>query len=214
LFIQEKELRKHFTSNIEVLNDLDGKVPNVVIISAHFFNWEVVNLANSLESKFQLLLVYKPVDNKGFDKLMYDMRKRFGAKLIDATNFTRGFVPHARTKHALGLVADQSPGNMAHVYWLPFFGKLTAFVKGPEKMSKSNKSGVVYLHFYREKRGHYRLQYELVTTDPNSYADGHLTKELVRLTEEAIRREPANYLWSHRRWKYEYDPTLYSGLVE
>lgn len=214
LFISEKQLRKRLTSNIEVINQLDGIVPNVSIVSAHFFNWEFVNLATSLESKFPLLTVYKPIDNKNFEKLMSNMRSRFGARLIPSTNFTRGFIPYARTKYSLGLVADQSPGDMRYCYWIPFFGKLTAFVKGPEKMSKTNKSAVVYVHFYRVKRGYYKLDYRLVTTDPSAYPDGHLTKELVRITEESIRKEPANYLWSHRRWKYEFDPALYSGLVE
>jgi Kdo2-lipid IVA lauroyltransferase/acyltransferase len=214
LFISEQSLKKRFTSNIEVMNNLVDTVPNVSLVSAHFFNWEFVNLAVSIQTRFSLLTVYKPVDSPAFEKLMYNMRKKFGAKLIPSTHFTRGFIPHARTKYALGLVADQSPGDMRHVYWLPFFGRLTAFVKGPEKMSKSNKSAVVYLHFYRVKRGFYKLDFQLVTTDPNSYADGHLTRELVKITEEAIRRQPANYLWSHRRWKYPFDPTLYSGVVE
>jgi KDO2-lipid IV(A) lauroyltransferase len=44
----------------------------------------------------------------------------------------------------------------------------------------------------------------LVTTDPQSYPEGGITKELIRLTEEAIIKKPSNYLWSHRRWKYEF----------
>jgi len=214
LFINGKQIEKRFSGDVDVMNNLKGKVPNVTIISAHFFNWEFVNLAVSRKTKFTLLTVYKPVDSKPFDRLMMQMRSRFGAKLIPSTNFTRAYIPYARTEHALGLVADQSPGDMRYCYWLPFFGKLTAFVKGPEKMSKTNNAGVVFLHFYRVKRGYYKMEFTLVTTDPNSYKDGHLTRELVRITENSIRNHPANYLWSHRRWKYEFDPTLYKGIVE
>lgn len=211
--IDESELRRRVTGNVEVINGLVGKVPNVSIVSAHFFNWEFANLAVSLETQFPLLTVYMPVKNKAFDKLMYNMRKKFGARLIPATNFRREFLQYARTDFSLGLVADQNPGDPMQAYWLPFFGKLTPFVKGPEKSSKANKSGVVFLHFYKVKRGHYKLDYTLVSTDPKSYADGALTKELVQLTEDAIRKTPSNYLWSHKRWKYEFHEEAHGKLV-
>ncbi|MDB5191529.1 MAG: KDO2-lipid lauroyltransferase, partial [Segetibacter sp.] len=216
LHISEKEFRSRIKSNVEVLNALEGQVPNVAIASAHFFNWEYANLAISLESRFQLLTVYMPVKNKAFDKLMYKMREKFGAKLIPATppaEFRKAFLQHARTSYALGLVSDQNPGNPNNAYWLPFFGRLTPFVKGAEKSAKSAKSGVVFLHFYKIKRGYYGFEYKLVTTDAKSYEDGQLTKELIRLTEAAIRRFPSNYLWSHRRWKWEYNEEAHGKLV-
>lgn len=211
--INEKQFRKRITTNIEVVNELEGKVPNLAMVSAHFFNWEFANLATSLDSKFPVLTVYMPVKNKSVDKLMYNMRSKFGSKLIAATNFRREFFPYARLNFGLGLIADQNPGNPGQAYWLPFFNRLTPFVKGAEKTSKANNSGVVFLHFYKIKRGFYKFDWQVVTTDPKSYGDGQLTKELVKLTEEAIRKTPSNYLWSHKRWKHQFQEEHHANLV-
>ena len=38
-------------------------------------------------------------------------------------------------------------------------------------------------------------------------------KLFVKTLEEKIKAKPANYLWSHRRWRYPYDATTYGHLV-
>jgi KDO2-lipid IV(A) lauroyltransferase len=212
--ITEKQFRKRNTINIEVLNDLYGKVPNVAIVSGHFFNWEVGSLSTSLDNKFKLLAVYMPVTNKAFDKIMYDMRTKFGATFIPATDFKNQIVKYADASFCLGLLADQNPGNLNSAVWVPFFGKLTSFVKGPEKFSVRNNSAVVFGQSHRIKRGFYNFKLSVVTTEPHSYPEGALTKKLIELTEENIRKNPSNYLWSHRRWKHEFKEEYRGSVIE
>ena len=213
--LSEKELNKRFVSNIEVLNDLYKTGQPVQLLTGHFFNWEFANLGASNKSLYPFLVVYMPLKNKFFNKLIYDMRARFGSVLIPATNFRTQFHQYV-TKgepYALILAADQNPGNPLQSYWIPFFGKLTPFVKGPEKGGKLNNAAQVFAHFYRVKRGYYQLDFELITTSPNYYKDGELTALFVKVLEEKIKQKPLNYLWSHRRWKYDYDAALHENLV-
>jgi KDO2-lipid IV(A) lauroyltransferase len=202
--VSERTLRRRFTANFEVVNELYESGQNVYLVSGHFFNWEFGSLASSILSKYPFVAVYMPISNKIFDRLMLKVRQKFNAIFIPATNFRESFAPHANGRYALILVADQNPGNPERAYWMPFFGKMAPFINGPEKGAKANNAAVVFAHFYREKRGYYKADLKLVTTEPTTYDEGALTDELIRLTEEAIRRKPSNYLWSHRRWKWEY----------
>jgi KDO2-lipid IV(A) lauroyltransferase len=211
--IDEKEFSKRITSNVHVLNDLNGKVPNVAIVCGHFFNWEIGNLAASRESNFKLLSVYMPVASKPIDKIMYNMRRKFGGILIPATDFKNHFLKYVDSEYALGLIADQNPSDSRNAYWLPFFNKLTPFVKGPENNSKRNNSAVVFVNSAKPKRGYYHMNYTLVTTEPNSYPEGALTKEFIRLIEQSIINYPSNYLWSHRRFKHEFKEEEHGSLV-
>lgn len=205
LSITKNSLRKRFTINIDVINSLYDSGQNVIIVSAHYFNWEIANMGTSLEIRYPLVTAYFPVENKTFNKLIYNLRTRFkNTFLVDATKFRHQFHSFARSRFALGLVADQNPSNAESAYWINFFDKLVPFVKGPEKMSKGNNAAVVYLHFYPVKRGYYNLDYHLITTKPKEFPDGQLTKKLIELTEEFIKREPAAYLWTHKRWKREF----------
>lgn len=212
LSVSEKTFRKRFSINIDVLNNLYAGTQNVEIVSGHYFNWEYANLGVSLDSKFPFIGVYMPLSNKVFDKLIYRLRTKFGSLLVPASEFKSNFHQYAKNRYALGLVADQNPGNPGKAYWTNFFGKPAPFARGPEKGAKMNNTAIVYAHFYKIKRGHYRLDFELITTTPNDYPDGALTKLLVKKVEESVKKIPANYLWSHRRWKWSHEFEKYKHL--
>jgi KDO2-lipid IV(A) lauroyltransferase len=62
---------------------------------------------------------------------------------------------------------------------------------------------VVFGHLRKEGRGQYAIEYELITTDANSFGHGDLTRLLHSKLEADIRREPRFWLWSHKRWKHK-----------
>lgn len=212
--ISRASMNKRFSSNIEVYNDLYKTGQSVQIVTGHFFNWEFANLGVSKDSLYPFNVVYMPLSNRFFERLFRKIRSKFGTILIPATQF-RAYLQNLNNNgpYALILAADQNPGNKNTAYWIPFFGKPTPFVKGPEKGAKSNNTAQVFVHFYRPKRGYYHMDFTIITTDPKSYSDGALTKAYVQMVEDKIRKHPADYLWSHRRWKYEFDPAI-NSLVD
>jgi KDO2-lipid IV(A) lauroyltransferase len=212
--ISDKTFQKRFTSNIEVVNELYKSGQSVQIMAGHFFNWEFANWGFAKYSKYPFLAVYMPLSNKAFNKIIYNLRARYGSILIPATNFRTQFHKYANEgPYAMALAADQNPGNPLQAYWVHFFGRLTPFVKGPEKGAKLNNTAQVFVHFYRKKRGYYHSEYEVMTTSPNYFKDGQLTELYVKVLEEKVRQYPANYLWSHRRWKYTFDATVHENLL-
>jgi KDO2-lipid IV(A) lauroyltransferase len=214
LSISDKTFEKRFTSNVHVLNDLYATGQSVQIMAGHFFNWEFANWGVAKYGKYPFIGVYMPLSNKAFNKIIYNLRARFGSILIPATNFRSQFHKYANEgPYAMALAADQNPGNPLQAYWVNFFGRLTPFVKGPEKGAKLNNTAQVFVHFYRTKRGYYHSEYEVMTTSPNYFNDGQLTALYVKVLEDKIKLNPSNYLWSHRRWKYTYDAAIHAQLV-
>jgi len=212
--ISDKSFEKRFTSNVEVLNKLYATGQSVQIMAGHFFNWEFANWGAARYGNYPLIAVYMPLSNPYFNKIILKLRTRFSSIMIPATNFKTQFHKYANQKaYAMALAADQNPGNPMSAYWVPFFGKLTPFVKGPEKGAILNNTAQVFVHFYRVKRGYYHSEYEVMTTSPNYFKDGQLTAMFVKILEEKIKLKPANYLWSHRRWRYEYDAKLHEKLL-
>jgi KDO2-lipid IV(A) lauroyltransferase len=212
--ISDINFDKRFTSNVEVLNKLHTTGQSVQIMAGHFFNWEFANWGASKYGKYPFIGVYMPLSNPYFNKIILKLRMRFGSIMIPATNFKTQFHKYAtQGNYAMALAADQNPGNPLSAYWVPFFGRLTPFVKGPEKGALLNNTAQVFVHFYRVKRGYYHSEYEVMTTSPNYFKDGQLTALFVKILEEKIKAKPANYLWTHRRWRYEYDAKLHEKLL-
>ena len=212
--ISTAEFEKRFTSNVEVLNQLHETGQAVQIMAGHFFNWEFANWGVAKYGKYPFIAVYMPLSNPYINNIVLKMRERFGSIMIPATQFKTQFHKYANQgNYAMALAADQNPGNPLSAYWVPFFGRLTPFVKGPEKGALLNNTAQVFVHFYRVKRGYYHSEYEVMTTSPNYFKDGQLTALFVKILEEKIKAKPANYLWSHRRWRYEYDASKHEKLV-
>ena len=214
LSMSDKTFEKRFSSNYEVLNDLYKTGQNVQIMAGHFFNWEFANWGVAKYGDYPFIAVYMPLSNPHFNKIILGLRKRYGSIMIPATNFRAQFQKFAtKGRYAMALAADQNPGNPLSAFWVPFFGQLTPFVKGPEKGAKLNNTAQVFVHFYRVKRGYYHSEYEIMTTSPNYFKDGQLTALYVKVLEEKIKQNPSNYLWTHRRWRFPYDATIHSNLV-
>lgn len=211
--VSQEEMRKRVSCNIEEVNKLYASGQNVQIVTGHYFNWEVANLGVALTCRYPFVVVYMPLANKTFDRLIHRLRTRFGTLLIPATEFKNNFQQYAKSRYALILVADQNPGNPGKAYWTNFFTKPAPFVRGPEKGAKMNNTAIVYAHFYKVRRGYYQIDMELITTQPHDYADGELTKLLVKKVEDSVRKIPENYLWSHRRWKYSDQAEKYKHLM-
>jgi len=204
LSLSDKEFSKRLTGNFDLLSALYATGQNVQLLSGHFFNWEYMNWGLSRNSPYPLIGVYSPVSNKAFEKVMLKLRSRYNTILVSTEEFKSRFHQLAKNRYALALIADQNPGISEKSYWLPFFGKLTGFVTGTEKSARINNTAVVFAHFYKEKRGYYKVEFELFTTAPRDFARGEITKKYVAFLENCIRKKPANYLWSHRRWKWEF----------
>lgn len=213
LSVSDKTFNKRYTSNIEVVNAFYDSGVNVQLQAGHFFNWEYINFGVARDSRIPFVAVYMPISNKAFDKIIYNLRSRYGTILVPAVDFKTKFHQYVRGRYALGLAADQNPGSPLAAHWVNFFGRLTPFVTGPEKGAKLNNTPVFFGHFYKVKRGYYHIQFELLTDKPRDFENGKLTQLFASRVEAAIRLKPANYLWSHRRWKWEFDPEKHGHLV-
>ncbi len=211
--ISEKELNKRFTADYSVINNIHSSGKNVQLLVGHFFNWEFANLAYSNNLLYKFLGVYMPIQNKVFDKIFYNYRKKFGTVLIPATEFKKNFSAYSKEQYCLALVGDQNPGGPENAYWTSFFGRMTPFVKGPERSAKFDNTAVVLCNFYKIKRGYYRSDLKLLSEEPKTLPHGEITKQLAAFIEETVRQHPSGYLWSHKRWKYQFDEGKHSNLV-
>lgn len=210
--ISKKELNKRFVGEFDTVNKYYATGRNVQLHLGHFFNWELANLALSDNSEYPVLVVYMPIANKAINKIFYDLRTRFSAKMISATAYIRDFKPYIRKRFSMVLAADQNAGSTITAYWLPFFGKRTPFVTGPEKNARLTNAIPFYSKFIKTKRGYYTVKFTELTLDARSLPEGEITKRMITLLEDNIREQPENYLWTHRRWKHTFDPAIHKTL--
>lgn len=211
--ISRKQLLKRSKCDFELINGLIDKGYNIHIMVGHQFNWEFANLVYAMYLKIPFVGVYMPVANRIFDRIFYNVRKRYGTVLISAREFSSKMHTVFSHQYILALAADQNPSNPSRAYWLNFFNKPAPFVTGPGKGAVKNNTAVVFVAFEKPKRGFYSFRAVPITDNGSSHSPEELTVMYKNILEDTIRRNPANYLWSHRRWRHEWKEG-YSAIVE
>jgi len=203
LSISDKEFDKRISIDIHECNEI-AKYKNIQVHSGHQMNWEYAHLAFARNIKTLWVGVYMNINNKYVDRLFLEVRKKFNTLMVPVHSFTKDVRSIYDKRYALALIADQNPGIPKNAYWLNFFNKAVPFMAGADKGAVRNNTAVVFVNFIKVKRGYYKFEPIVITENAGGYKDGELTLLYRDFLEDAIRKQPDNYLWSHRRWKWDY----------
>lgn len=167
----------------------------------HKGNWEWAGNSFSLAGKHHLYVIYHPLSNRYFDRLMYRMRTRFGTGLIAMKDTFKEMVRNREELNATAFIADQTP-SPARAHWMQFLNQDTPVFLGVEKIAEKMEYPVVYVSVERLKRGYYQVYAHLLASPPYTAVQGTITELHTRQLEADIIRQPETWLWSHRRWKH------------
>jgi KDO2-lipid IV(A) lauroyltransferase len=178
----------------------EGK--SVIMVMGHVGNWEWAGHPFSLLCKQKLVVIYHPLTNKRFDKLMFDMRSRFGTKMIQMKTAFKDILVHRKDITCNVFISDQTPMPEA-AYWTTFLNQDTPVFKGTEVIAKKLNMPIVYACVKKIKRGYYEMYAETLVENPASTAEGEISEMHTRRLEKDIIAAPESWLWSHRRWKYK-----------
>lgn len=204
LGISANELQRRFRiKNPELMQELFDRKKSVLLVSAHYMNWEWMITGQSLFFPHQAVGIGMPLSSGYWDKKINTLRSRFGmhvihAKIVKQTfdNYRQQQIPTATL-----VLSDQSPGDAKKSYWMPFLNQQTAVLFGAEQLANTYDQAVVFYLPKQIRRGYYEAELQLLTDHPRALDWGQLTEMHTRLLEERIMQEPAPWLWSHKRWK-------------
>ena len=205
LVISPKEmlLRCRISENAQTLfNQYNDKQQSIILAMGHHGNWEWGGNSFSLACAQQLHVIYHPLSNPQFDKLMINMRTRFGTKLIPMNDTFKAMVKNRKEVTATAFIADQSP-SPTNAHWTNFLQQDTPFFLGMERIGGKMNYPIVYIFIKKIKRGYYELEATTLIENPKDLSEGIITETYVRQLEKDIRQHPETWLWSHRRWKHK-----------
>lgn len=205
--ISKKEILKRYKyTNIEVINSLEERGKSIVIMGAHYNNWEwIITLNKYVKSK--TFAAYIKINNKYFEKQMLRSRENLGTNFIQTTKFV-SVIESNQAKKVLsiyGLLSDQSPQLHKAKYFKEFMGVKAPIHTGAEFLARRFDCAVVLMKTKKIKRGYYETTFELLAENPNDFKDYQITDLFLEKIEKQIREKPQYYFWSHKRWKHSHE---------
>lgn len=203
LTIQPATLKKRVVyGDMSVFESLYRQKKSVIVVMGHLGNWEMGGARFSQDPFHQLYVIYRPLANQHFDRLLYHMRTRLGNKLYTMKNAFRGMIRNRDKVTATAFIADQTPSYL-DAYWTTFLNQDTPIFPGTAKIAKKLNYPLIYVLIKRPKRGLYEISGELLMTDPASFTENEISECHTRRLERDIRLYPHLWLWTHRRWKHK-----------
>lgn len=203
LTISKAELSRRMQfANLELLDKYKVNNQSIFFLASHQFNWEWMLVSASLAFPFDIEFVYQPVKNKFFDKFSLAIRSRFGALGIRRKDVAREIIKRRTKLKGLASVADQYPGYESDKkYSTTFLNQDTVFFYGTNQLAHLTQFPTLYYKVEKIKRGYYVSTPVVIGEPPYEKSSDAVIERYVRELEKSIQENPANYLWSHNRWK-------------
>lgn len=188
-------------TSIEGLENLQRALARgrgALLVAAHFSTLEIGGFLLSL---FHPMAVsYRAHENALFDAVMFHRRGRLYPRVIERRD-VRGALRSLRDGFALWYAPDQDYGPRRAVF-VPFFGVDAATITATSRYASANDSPVLFFsHYRRSDNSGYHLR---ISPELEDFPCGDEREDAIRinrLVEQAVREQPEQYLWLHKRFK-------------
>jgi len=203
MFIKEFRLGK-LKSKIkiegqEILDDIKKHNKQVVFISGHFSNFEL--MAMHLEnSGIKLSAIYRPLNNIFLNKIMERIRKKYICKnqIKKGIGGIKKLINLKKSNYSTALMIDQrvSEGIKSN-----FFNNEALTTTIPAQLVKKFKIPVVPIFIERINNLNFKITINKPINFSNETSIKNITDELNQILEKMIINKPEQWIWSHNRWK-------------
>ena len=196
-------MKRYRIVNHHLVNQYYERGQSVILMSAHYNNWEYMVTSLNMQLLHHGIGVGKPLNDKGVASFVARKRVRFGTQVeyADTVRKEVAYYDSHDVPCALMMLSDQSPSNPYRSYWTQFLNHDTAFLYGAEYFARKYNYPVLYYSVSKVRRGHYEVTFSPLCEDPSSAEQYTIVEQYARRLEKEIREQPEYWLWSHRRWK-------------
>jgi len=171
----------------------------LIVLAPHFGAWEYLGIY--LQKYPGIAIVYKPPSHPALDEALAEKRRRGGANLMPATPAgLRQLYAHIRAGGGAGILPDQQPSR-GQGRFAPFYGHPA--LTGVLVPRLVQRTGCIVLASVCERLPAGRYRVHVLPVDDAIYSEDMVTSltAVNRAVEECIKIDPAQYLWSYRRFK-------------
>lgn len=176
---------------------------NRVVAIGHFGNFELNAILGQSIPSLRPATTYRGLRQPALNKLMQSLRGKSGCQFFERRTEAAALKAALHKGGLLlGLLSDQHAGNNG--LWVPFFGEECSTSAAPALLALRYDAPLHTAVCYRTAPGRWRVE---VGDEIPTKIGGHprpiaeIALAINQAFEIAVRRDPANWFWVHKRWK-------------
>ena len=193
-------LEKYIKINgAEVLEDIKKNNKQVVFISGHFNNFEL--MAMEIEKHgINVAAIYRPLNNIFLNKKMEKIRTNYICKkqIKKGRSGTREMLELFRDGSSIALMIDQRVSEGISVN---FFNRKCLTTTIPAQLIKKYNCGIVPVYIERKNNINFEISFSKIIEFEKNNNIENITLELNSILESMILKNIDQWIWSHNRWK-------------
>ncbi|MFH0839010.1 MAG: ELM1/GtrOC1 family putative glycosyltransferase [Candidatus Omnitrophota bacterium] len=201
--IDEAYVKKYVTiENKEFIDQALAKKNGVIVLTAHFGNWELSALVGAIVG-YRLYIVAREQKLTRLNSLLNKYRELRGSRIIPKGLSIKELFKNLKENRIIAILADQDAGKNG--IFVNFFGRLASTPRGAFELAYKLDSVVLPLVIIRTKGPYHKIIIEK-PIEPDKALDKELAGKkgfecFASLLERYIRSYPSQWLWLHKRWK-------------
>jgi len=185
--------------NEEILLQISEEKKPVIFISGHFANFELMSMEIT-KKNIQLATIYRPLNNFFLNPFMEYLRKKYVCKnqIKKGINGVRESIEYIKKNYSIALMIDQrvSEGEKIDFFDRPAFTSTL-----PAQLAMKFNLDIVPVYIERDQNDNFTIEFKNRINPSNFENKFILTKELNKVLEKMIIKNPNQWIWTHDRWK-------------
>ena len=191
-------------NNLELIREKYEENNGVILLSAHFGNWEFMATSLAAQLNIPISVVIKPQRNPYVTNWMNKARTKWNNEIVPLGISIRQTYQTLKDKKVVAMVADQrGPEESIKIN---FFGKDLTVLTGPAVLALKTGAPVLYGISVRQDDYSYKSVMTEISKENLPESNEEKIKELsqrhMSYLEGYIRKYPEQWLWMHKRWKH------------
>ena len=185
----------------EHLDRAFNRSKGVILVISHLGSWEYLAFLPYLR-KYPCSVIGRPMRNPYVYRWVQKLRRKTALNHIDKKNAVKEVLRELRANHLVAILIDQWAGTEG--LRRRFFGEETSTTSIPVRLSKKTGAALIPAYCLRTSAGRYKISIMpevAIQGETENDWETQTTDALNRLLEEQIRRNPVQWIWTHRRWK-------------
>ncbi len=188
-------------SDLKRLDDALKQNRGVLLLTAHFGNWELFG-AYLASRGYPINVIAKKIYDSRLNDILVNIRAKKGVKTLLRSESTRDMIKMLKNNETLAILIDQD--TKVDGCFVDFFDKKAYTPTGAAVLARKYNSIVLPLFIRRTKNNRHILEIDeaIELTISENYEDDIIknTQKFTEKIEEKIKQFPEQWIWIHKRW--------------
>ncbi len=204
---KEEVLSKVTFKNESFLTKLIKENRKIIIMTAHYGNWELLSLAIAAKLT-PLSVVGRDLESNVMNKILTKNREQFDVELLSKTGAMKGMVQALKKNRPVGILVDQNTKNEEGIL-IDFFGKKARHTPSAAVLAKKFDAVIIPAFIKSIDNENYEIEFfesfEVSNSEDKEKDILECVQKQADITEQVIRSKPNEWFWLHQRWKNQYE---------